>query len=616
MVENPYQNQSKASDQTKVTDSSSFKGGIQSSEVASLYGSVGSKSDAYQAVFQSRAGGSSGESDNNSISFASPYASINDASKGTQTWDKSGNENQSLNIPNIFGSERSQRGDGYARNGGENSQNSRNRNDSGNGDERNDRHRSDNGNRQRDAQGGGQTGGDGKDPYVTPKGATTGDASNPSQPNGDVSNPNQTPGDASTGTPTTTAAGQTPGDASTGTPTTIAAGQTPGDASTGTPTTTAAGQTPGDASTGTPTTTAAGQTPGDASTGTPTTIAAGQTPGDASTGTPTTIAAGQTPGDASTGTPTTTAAASGQFTLGNGQIIGPNGQVFVAKGLNDTSPDAVSNISQMLQNYPGLNFVRLNSSPSGSVFGTPGGSVQAIENTINQLTSKGIVVEVEDHSTDANTQPNTLSGSALQTQLNWYSQIASAEKNNPDVWFGTPNEPMGTNANIDTQINDVYNAIRSTGNNNPILIENTGGGEPGDIQADASSLANMTNVGYDAHFYQNSYGANDGPNNPNDLSGALAGIVNADQAVQTGDPGKAPVIVGEYGPATNDTTQDSNGMQVVSTVVNSASTGETSGSAAWIYNDPNTNGNQLVNPDGQYTAYGAAVAAYINSNNA
>ena len=51
-------------------------------------------------------------------------------------------------------------------------------------------------------------------------------------------------------------------------------------------------------------------------------------------------------------------AASGGFTTANGQIIAPDGSVYIAKGIN-LYDQAIGSASQVLADFPGLNFIRL-----------------------------------------------------------------------------------------------------------------------------------------------------------------------------------------------------------------------------------------------------------------
>ena len=191
--------------------------------------------------------------------------------------------------------------------------------------------------------------------------------------------------------------------------------------------------------------------------------------------------------------------ATGQFQIENGEIISPNGSVFTARGIN-VYDSQMGDASQILADFPGINFIRLNvytyQSPS------------AYAAFIQTMTSDGVVVELEDHTnstgSDAGGGTGTaFTGSQLTNELNWYSSIASAYASNPYVWFGTDNEPPS--GGLSTWQQETYNAIRNTGNNNPILIELPGGGSPNQTVTsygmNPSVYTSMTNIIADAHFY-------------------------------------------------------------------------------------------------------------------
>jgi hypothetical protein len=132
-------------------------------------------------------------------------------------------------------------------------------------------------------------------------------------------------------------------------------------------------------------------------------------------------------------------ASSGGFGVLDGQIYTPDGQPFIARGINirnDQLNAAVSS-GQLLSAFPGLNMVRLYFEGSFS------DDLSSIQASINALTAQGIVVAIEDH-TGISKAPYT--GSQLAAEQAWYAKIASANKTNPYVWFGTFNEPgQGTN---------------------------------------------------------------------------------------------------------------------------------------------------------------------------
>jgi hypothetical protein len=78
----------------------------------------------------------------------------------------------------------------------------------------------------------------------------------------------------------------------------------------------------------------------------------------------------------------------GAYHTANGQIIAPNGTAFVARGVNvmeGNNPSA----AVLQQDFPGINFVRL------AVYNYE--SPDTLLAYVNDLTSHGIVVELEDH---------------------------------------------------------------------------------------------------------------------------------------------------------------------------------------------------------------------------
>ena len=76
--------------------------------------------------------------------------------------------------------------------------------------------------------------------------------------------------------------------------------------------------------------------------------------------------------------------------------------------------------------------------------------------------------------------------------------------NNPDVWFGTANEPDNS-ANLQAipdQERAIYDAVRGTGSKAMVMLEERGGGFSEDaIAQSAGTFATMTNVAWDTHYY-------------------------------------------------------------------------------------------------------------------
>ncbi len=190
--------------------------------------------------------------------------------------------------------------------------------------------------------------------------------------------------------------------------------------------------------------------------------------------------------------------------------------------------------------------------------------------------------------------------------------MASYFKNNPYVWLGTDNEPATAGGSLSDWQLATYNAIRDTGNTNPMLLEPSGsrppgyGGTPLQAAMNPADYTTMTNVIWDPHCYgyQSSYDTNQA-----DVNANVQAMITASQTIQGAD-GVIPVIIGEYGPGT-----DPNGTQEVTAVINSGV-----GSTAWAWDDqgsvdPTTiqDGNQIMLGTG-FTAYGQQVATFIAGN--
>lgn len=303
-----------------------------------------------------------------------------------------------------------------------------------------------------------------------------------------------------------------------------------------------------------------------------------------------------------------TGAAGPGFTTAGGEIIGPNGQPFTARGvdvLEGNQPSAAT----LEADFPGINYVRL------AIYDYA--SPASLAPYINDLTSHGIVVELEDHTNSSgqnagggNQGGSTIfTGAELANENAWYSSIASAFANNPYVWFGTDNEPATMNAA--TGQNDPaalsawqlsnYNAVRSTGNTSPILLEDAGAS-----MMVPSYYAGMTNTVIDDHFYgwEDNYNAD-----PGTVAATLNSSVDQIQQAIPGKNGTMPVIIGEYGNSTDGNTIDANGNQVIQAVQQSGY-----GAVAWMYADGNADA--LLDGNGGLSAFGQSVAAFTSSGSA
>jgi hypothetical protein len=291
-----------------------------------------------------------------------------------------------------------------------------------------------------------------------------------------------------------------------------------------------------------------------------------------------------------------------QFRVADGKILSPDGAPFIAKGINLYDSQLSCCTTNAMNLFKGMNFVRVAVEHYASA--------AALRPYVAQLTSAGIVVEIEDHSAPC-CKRNVLSGKALAKELDWYSSLAKAFKDNPHVWFGTMNEPddRWNIASVAQQERSIYDAIRATGNTNPILLQCRGGWVADFAIQNPAYFASMTNVIWEPHFYGGTVDSS------TDQAAVKAGVLRAAaswgdggvELIQTvrGADGVLPVIIGEYGVSTSGSGPcDPNYMQVLHAVQQSGY-----GSAAWAYSagtDTMVSGNNRNN-------YGQEVAEWIRS---
>ena len=293
-------------------------------------------------------------------------------------------------------------------------------------------------------------------------------------------------------------------------------------------------------------------------------------------------------------------AASGGFTTANGRIIAPDGSVFIAKGI-DTMEEQVPSAT-LKSAFPGINFVRY------AVYDYA--SAASLAGYVSDLTSAGIVIELENHNNGAGnaggSQGTVFTGAALAQEQAWYSSVAAAFKANPYVWFGTNNEPteVPSAAALSAWQGQTYQTIRSAGNNSPVMVEMNCWNNPVMTCGQgytASVYAAMTNIIWDPHYYGwlSNYSTDQATVTQN-----LALEIAASQQI-TGGNGTVPVLIGEYGNSTTGQAIDPNGSQVLTAVQSSGV-----GSAAWAWG-PGNPGDGLTNGGTGLSAYGQEVAGYI-----
>jgi hypothetical protein len=315
--------------------------------------------------------------------------------------------------------------------------------------------------------------------------------------------------------------------------------------------------------------------------------------------------------------PVTTAppSATGKFVVKDGNLIGPDGKPFLARGINvnDNQMSEVMNKDLLIKLFPGLNIIRLNCRAYADV-----GTFDAF---VTYMTSKKIVVLFDDH-TGISQPPYT--GSQLSNEVDFFTRVAQHYKDNTYVWINGFNEPGdGTNlAGITEQQVAIYNGIRSVSPDVINVLELPSGGNPGLVGISATgydykgpmpqgAYKNMHNIVWGPHFYGWV------PKFSNDRATVLAAFLGstptaqgiaAVQSIHSAD-GLVPVIIGEFGNSTTGDAIDADG-DLVDDVVGTSGYGF----IAWHWNansDPNQPGDKLVS-NGSLTDYGKKIAALIS----
>lgn len=304
----------------------------------------------------------------------------------------------------------------------------------------------------------------------------------------------------------------------------------------------------------------------------------------------------------SSGTSVNPLAPQAAFTIQAGKIIDPDGNAWVAAGINNR-PTSRTNASAILSMFPGINFVRL----------AMGGLEDPVNwnEFISTMEIAKIVCLKEFHPWPL--QP-AQTGTDLAAQAATAGRWASYFKGRPYVWIGSMNEPQSGNMTPEHQA--VYNAVRAADATKVVVFQaGIGGGNPGQTGArvlNPAAYAPMTRIVWDLHYYgwttkystdQATCGAM--------LRGAVSsgsGIAAA-KAITSAD-GVVPVIVGEFGPSTSGSSTDANAPQVIKAVLDAVAAGQAEGYAGWSWAADPFN---ALQSGGQPTAWGKQLAAAITA---
>ncbi len=193
------------------------------------------------------------------------------------------------------------------------------------------------------------------------------------------------------------------------------------------------------------------------------------------------------------------------FTVQNDKILDPTGQEFIIKGTNvngphwpwnrPTIPDA-----DLIINTWKFNTVRVNCVPSlKNTFPNNNPNFEAI---VSAFTPRRVVVQLENHDFTGK-YPE---GAELENLKTWWIDLANRFKSNPYVWFNIMNEP-GNGPKVDerwkTTHETIVKAIRATGANNIIVLDEHGFGQASGLRDGTTNSGILTYAEYFTKNYQN-----------------------------------------------------------------------------------------------------------------
>jgi len=193
------------------------------------------------------------------------------------------------------------------------------------------------------------------------------------------------------------------------------------------------------------------------------------------------------------------------FSVQNEKILAPDGQEFIIKGANVNGPHwpwnrATLQDIDLITNVWNFNTIRVNCFPSlAHIF--PNNNVN-LDQIVSAFTSRKVVVQIENHDFTGK-YPNA---AELEILKNWWVDLANRFKNNSYVWFNIMNEP-GNEPNVDERWKNTHDyvvkAIRATGAQNIIVLDEHGFGQGSGMKNGAAGSGILTYADYFTQNYQN-----------------------------------------------------------------------------------------------------------------
>lgn len=302
-------------------------------------------------------------------------------------------------------------------------------------------------------------------------------------------------------------------------------------------------------------------------------------------------------------TPTNDQTPTGSFHVENGKIYDPTGNEFIPNGIAVTARDAGPKLEGIIDSQlQGANVLRVGLGADQTGWFHQGHYDNPdLDKFIQDETRNGKVVILDMHSTDANNQNNISRGAERERLKQFYESMATKYKDNPYVWFQTPNEPMGDAREQVSEQLESYSAVRKTGNKNPVIFESEGGYSVKPWLENKEALAGLKNVLFDIHSY--------GGSSREKIASTIKNIEET-RKLKTSD-GNAAVFVGECGNSIDGQVEDSNQHEHMQFLENLGI-----GKVFWkvdLGGSSNLEADSVIDNKGNFSRYGEEVKDYINS---
>ncbi|MCL2164995.1 MAG: cellulase family glycosylhydrolase [Oscillospiraceae bacterium] len=199
----------------------------------------------------------------------------------------------------------------------------------------------------------------------------------------------------------------------------------------------------------------------------------------------------------------------GAFTVVGKEIIGPDGEPYVMKGINVQGPGAwisrgLTQDLELICDVWKFNSIRLICGTKWNSFasGYNNNETDNMDTIVQKFTDKGIVVMIDNHdytsifpraddTSYVNSEGHTIP--SFTEFKAWWVNVANKYKDNPYVWFNIMNEPGG-NARNEAGANNWLNyhdqaveAVRNTGAKNIIVLDDYFWGQANGYQGGSTS---------------------------------------------------------------------------------------------------------------------------------